>query len=66
MINWVKERYDYLAQDKEMMRRSFEVGEITSSDPEKVRSVEFFQNCMEKAQDILNGEEDDEEDDPFA
>ena len=66
MINWVKEGNNYLAQDKEMVRRSFEVCRITSSDPEKVRSGEFFQKCMGKAQDSLNDDEDDEEDDPFA
>ena len=49
-----------------MVRRSFEVCRITSSDPEKSSSGEFFQKCMGKAQDSLNGDEDDEEDDPFA
>ena len=49
-----------------MVRRSFEVCGITSSDPEKVRSGEFLQKCTEKAQDSLNADEDDEEDDPFA
>ena len=49
-----------------MVRRSFEVCGITSLDPEKVRSEEFFQKCMEKAQDSLNADEDDEADDPFA
>ena len=66
MIDWVKEGNDYLSQDKEMMRRSFEVCGITSSDPKKVRSGEFFQKCMEKAQNSLNADEDDEEDDPYA
>ena len=66
MIDWVKEGNDYLAQDKEMVRRSFEVCGITSSDPEKVRSGEFFQKCMEKVQDSLNADKDDKEDDPSA
>ena len=66
MIDWVKEGNDYLAQDKEMVRRSLEVCGITSLDPEKVCSGEFFQKCMEKVQDSLNVDEDDEEDDPFA
>ena len=66
MIDWVKEGNDYLAQDKEMVRRSFEVCGITSSDPEKVRSGEFFRKCMGKAQDSLDADKDDEEGDPFA
>ena len=49
-----------------MVRRSFEVCGITSSDPEKVRSGEFFQKCMEKVQDSLNADKDDEKDYPFA
>ena len=66
MVDRVKEGYDYLAQDKEMVQKSFEVCGITSSDPERVRSGEFFQKCMEKAHQSLDAEDDEENDDPFS
>lgn len=46
MINWVKEGYNYLAQNKEMVKRSFEVCGITSSNPERFRSGKFYELCM--------------------
>lgn len=48
-----------------MVKRSFEVCGITSSDPVKIRDGAFYQKCIEKAQDELDMDED-ENDDPFA
>ena len=45
MIGWIKEGYGYLVQDKEMVKRSFEVCGITSSDPVKIRNGTFYRKC---------------------
>ena len=49
MIHWVKEEYDSLVQDQEMVKKSFEVCGISSTDTGKVRNGDFFKQCMEKA-----------------
>ena len=49
MIDWVKEGFDHLVERPEMFKRSFEVCGISSSDPLKVRSAFFYQQCLEKA-----------------
>ena len=49
MVDWVKERVDYLVQDQEMIKKSFCVCGIRSSDPDKVRNGAFFRQCMGKA-----------------
>ena len=49
MVDWVKERVDYLVQDQEMIKKSFRVCGIRSSEPDKVRNGAFFKQCMEKA-----------------
>ena len=37
-----KEGFDYLIQDQEMVKKSFQVCGISSSDPDKVRNGVFF------------------------
>ena len=64
MVDWIEEGSDYLAQDKEMVKKSFEVCGITSSDPERVRNGEFFKKCMEKAKESLDAGDDEADDDP--
>ena len=44
--------------------KSFDVCGITTTDPSKVRSGEFYSKCMEKAITILDS--DDTEDDSFT
>ena len=66
MINWVKEGYDSLVQDQEMVKKSFEVCGISSMDTEKVRNGDFFKQCMEKALQNLEADEgNDIDEDPF-
>ena len=46
---------------------SFDVCGITTTNPAKVRSGDFYAKCMEKAKSILdnNDSDTDTEDDPF-
>ena len=51
-----------------MVARSFEVCCIATTDPSKVRSGEFYEQCMSNVKTILENydtEEDDDDDDPF-
>ena len=66
MLDWVKEGFDYLLERQEMVKSSFEVCGISSSDPQKVRNGKFYKECMEKALGDLNDEDlDESEEDPF-
>ena len=66
MLNWVKERFDYLLERQEMVNSSFEVSGMSSSDSQKVRNGTFHKECMEKALGDLNNEDlDKSEEDPF-
>ena len=66
MLNWVKEGFDYLLERQEMVKSSFEVCGISSSDPQKVRNGKFYKECMEKALGDLKDEDlDENEEDPF-
>ena len=66
MIDWVKEGYDSLIQDQEMVKKSFEVCRISSTDTGKVRNGDFFKQCMEKALQNLDADEgNDIDEDPF-
>ena len=66
MIDWVKEGYDSLVQDKEMVKKSFEVCGISSTDTGKVRNGDFFKQCMEKALQNLEADEgNDIDENPF-
>ena len=42
MIDWVKEGFDYLFQDQVMVKKSFQVWDISLSDPDKERNGAFF------------------------
>ena len=46
---------------------SFDVRGITTTNPAKVRSGDFYAKCMEKAKSILDNDDSDTdtEDDPF-
>ena len=63
MVDWVKAAYENLSSNVTMVRKSFEVCGITTSDPQKVRSNDFYQKCMGNALASLEEESDDE--DPF-
>ena len=49
MMDWVKEGFDYLVQYQEMVKKSFKVCGISSSDPDKVWNGPFFKQCVGKA-----------------
>ena len=49
MTDWVKEGYDSLVQNQEMVKKFFEVCGISSTDTGEVRNGDFFKQCMEKA-----------------
>ena len=46
-----------------MVAKSFEVCGITTNDPKKVRSGEFYEQCMSKT--VLENEPAEDDDDPF-
>ena len=45
MIDWVKEGFDYLVLDQKMVKKSFQVCDISSSDPNKMQNGAFFKQC---------------------
>ena len=66
MIDWVKEGYDSLVQDQEMVKKSSEVCGISFTDTGKVRNGNFFKQYMEKALQNLEADEgNDIDEDPF-
>ena len=66
MIDWVKEGYDSLVQDQEMVKKSFEVCVIGSTETGKMRNGDFFKQCMERAlQNLEVDEGNDNDEDPF-
>ena len=65
MVDWVKEAFDYLTRNQEMVKHSFEVCGITVSDTEKVRNADFYEQCMKNVLESL-GNEVEEDDDPFT
>ena len=48
MLDWVKEGFDYLVQDQDMVKKSNKVCGISSSDLDKVRSSAFFETVYGK------------------
>ena len=66
MVYWVKEAFDYLTQNQEMVKHSFEVCGITLSDTEKIRNAEFYKQCMKDVLESLGNEVEEEDDDPFT
>ena len=66
MIDWVKEGHDSLVPDQELVKKSFEVCGISSTDTGKVRNGDFFKQCMEKALQNLEADEgNDIDENPF-
>ena len=63
MTDWVKERFDHIFKHPDMVKRSFKVcTSISSSDPLKVRSASFYQQCMEKVLSDLEVDIEERED----
>ena len=65
MVDWVEEAYNDISSDIRMVKRSFDVCGITSTDKNKVRNGSFYKNCMENASKHIEDEDDIDEDDPF-
>ena len=65
MVDWVKEAFDYLTRNQEMVKHSFEVCGITVSDTEKIRNADFYKRCMKDALERLENEVEEEDDNPF-
>ena len=65
---WLGERGIWLSfKTSNMVKSSFEVCGISSSDPQKVRNGKFYKECMEKALGDLNNEDlGESEEDPFS
>ena len=64
MVDWVEEAYRLISSDKDMVKRSFDVCRITTSDPAKVRSGSFYDKCMRNAKSVIEANELEDED-PF-
>ena len=65
IVNWVEKAHKTLSDDKDMVMKSFDVCGITTTDPLKVRSGAFYEQCMSKASSLLLQEEEEVQDDPF-
>ena len=66
MVDWVKEAFNYLTQNQEMVTQFFEVCGITLSDTEKVQNADFYKRCMKDALESLENEVEEEGNDPFT
>ena len=64
MVDWVKEAFNYLTWNQEMVKHWFEVCGITISDTKKVQNADLYKRCMKDALESL-GNEVEEDDDPF-
>ena len=64
MVDWVEEAYRLISSDKDMVKCSFDVCGITTSDPAKVRSGSFYDKCMRNAKSVIEANELEDED-PF-
>ena len=60
--DWVEEVYRLISSDKDMVKRSFDVCGITTSDPAKVRSGSFYDKCMRNAKSVIEANELEDED----
>ena len=60
--DWVEEAYRLISSDKDMVKRSFDVCGITTSDPTKVRSGSFYDKCMRNAKSVIEANELEDED----
>ena len=66
MVDWVKEAFDYLTRDLEMVKNSFEICGITVSDTEKFRNPDFYKRCMKDVLESLGNEVEEDDDDTFT
>ena len=57
MMELLEEAYSVIAQDREMVRGSFDVCGITSTDPEEIRKESFYWECMGKMKRWIDGEQ---------
>ena len=64
MVDWVEEAYRLISSDKDMVKCSFDICGITTSDPAKVRSGSFYYKCMRNAKSVIEANEL-EDKDPF-
>ena len=66
MVDWVEKAYNAISSDIDMIKRSFDVCGITTTDKSMVRNGSFYEKCMANAcQHLEDDVEDDAEDDPF-
>ena len=64
-IDFVQRYYIvFLSSDKDMVKRSFDVCEITTLEPAKVRSGSFYDKCMRNAKSVIEANELEDEN-PF-
>ena len=66
MVDWVKEAFDYLTRNQEMVKDSFEICRIAVSGTEKVRIADFYKRCIKDALESLGNEVEEEDEDPFT
>ena len=64
MVDWVEKAFNTISLDTEMVKRSFDVCGITTTDKSKVRNGAFYESCMENSNKYL--QDDDAQDDPFV
>ena len=57
MVDWVEEAYRLISSDKDMVKRSFDVCGITTSDPPEVSSGSFYDKCMRNAKSVIEANE---------
>ena len=66
MVDWVEKAYNAISSDIDMVKRSFDVCGITTTDKSMVRNGFFYEKCMANAcQHLEDDVEDDAEDDSF-
>ena len=49
MVDWVEKAFNVISTDTDMVKRSFDVCGITTTDKSKVRKGSFYKSCMENA-----------------
>ena len=65
IVNWVEKAHKTLSNDKAMVKNSFDVCGITTTDLMKVRSGLFYEKCMANAKSLLEDDVEENEDEPF-
>ena len=66
MVDWVEKAFNTISLDTEMVKPSFDVCGITTTDKSKVRNGAFYKSCMENANKHLEDDDGDAQDDPFV